>query len=73
MAMRLVCLPPLLLTPLRAAPRALVPRPQQIRYMERRNAKYQDWRRLQIRMWDALHGFKDGDTMPALEEFWPHA
>jgi len=39
--------------------------------MGRWNGEYEYWRRLQTRMWDALHGFKDGDTMPALEELRP--
>jgi hypothetical protein len=40
--------------------------------MGRWNAEYEYWRRLQTRMWDLLHGFKDGDTVPALEELRPH-
>ena len=39
--------------------------------MGRWNAEYEYWRRLQTRMWDVLHGFKDGDTMPPLEELRP--
>jgi len=39
--------------------------------MGRWNGEYEYWRRLQTRMWDVLHGFKDGDTMPALEELRP--
>ena len=34
-------------------------------------AEYEYWRRLQTRLWDLLHGFKDGDTLPALEELRP--
>jgi hypothetical protein len=40
--------------------------------MGRWNAEYEYWRRLQTRLWDVLHGFKDGDTLPALEELRPH-
>jgi hypothetical protein len=40
--------------------------------MGRWNAEYEYWRRLQTRMWDVLHGFQDGDTMPAIEELRPH-
>ena len=39
--------------------------------MGRWNAEYEYWRRLQTRMWDVLHGFKDGDTLPPLEELRP--
>src|SRR5579864_614504 len=39
--------------------------------MGRWNAEYEYWRRLQTRLWDVLHGFKDGDTLPALEELRP--
>jgi hexosaminidase len=39
--------------------------------MGRWNAEYEYWRRLQTRMWDLQHGFKDGDTMPPLEELRP--
>jgi hexosaminidase len=39
--------------------------------MGRWNAEYEYWRRLQTRMWDVLHSFKDGDTLPALEELRP--
>jgi len=35
------------------------------------NGEYEYWRRLQTRMWDVLHGFNDGDTMPPLEELRP--
>jgi hypothetical protein len=31
--------------------------------MGRWSAEYEYWRRLQNRMWEVLHGFKDGDTM----------
>jgi hypothetical protein len=40
--------------------------------MGRWNAEYEYWRRLQTRLWDVLHGFKDGDTLPTLEELRPH-
>jgi hypothetical protein len=40
--------------------------------MGRWNAEYEYWRRLQNRLWDVLHGFKDGDELPALEELRPH-
>ena len=40
--------------------------------MGRWNAEYEYWRRLQIRLWDVLHGFKDGDTLPTLEELRRH-
>ena len=33
--------------------------------MGRWNGEYEYWRRLQTRMWDVLHGFKDGDTRSA--------
>jgi hypothetical protein len=36
------------------------------------DAEYEYWRRLQTRLWDVLHDFKDGDTLPTLEEFRPH-
>ena len=36
------------------------------------NAEYEYWRRLQTRLWDVLHGCKDGDTLPALDELRPH-
>lgn len=39
--------------------------------MGRWNAEYEYWRRLQTRMWDVLHGFKDSDALPALEELRP--
>ena len=39
--------------------------------MGRWNAEYEYWRRLQTRMWDVLHVFKDGDTLPTLEELRP--
>jgi hexosaminidase len=39
--------------------------------MGRWNAEYEYWRRLQTCMWDVLHNFKDGDTLPALEELRP--
>jgi len=39
--------------------------------MGRWNAEYEYWRRLQTRLWDVLHGFKDGDTLPTLEELRP--
>jgi hypothetical protein len=35
------------------------------------DAEYEYWRRLQTRLWDLLHGFKDGDTLPDLEELRP--
>jgi hexosaminidase len=40
--------------------------------MGRWNAEYEYWRRLQTHLWDLLHGFKDGDTLPTLEELRPH-
>jgi len=40
--------------------------------MGRWNAEYEYWRRLQTRLWDVLHAFKDGDTLPTLEELRPH-
>jgi len=40
--------------------------------MGRWNAEYEYWRRLQTRLWDVLHGFQDGDTLPTLEELRPH-
>jgi len=39
--------------------------------MGRWNAEYEYWRRLQVRMWDVLHAFKDGDTLPSIEELRP--
>ena len=35
------------------------------------DAEYEYWRRLQTRLWDVIHGFKDGDTLPDLEELRP--
>jgi len=40
--------------------------------MGRWNAEYEYWRRLQTRLWDVLHGFKDGDTLPTIEELRSH-
>jgi len=40
--------------------------------MARWNAEHEYWRRLQTHLWDVLHGFKDGDTLPTLEELRPH-
>jgi hexosaminidase len=40
--------------------------------MGRWNAEYEYWRRLQTRMWEVLDRFKDGDTLPAIEELRPH-
>jgi hypothetical protein len=34
-------------------------------------AEYEYWRRLQTRLWDLIHGFKEGDTLPDLEELRP--
>lgn len=34
-------------------------------------AEYEYWRRLQTRLWDAIHAFKDGDRLPDLEELRP--
>jgi len=35
------------------------------------DAEYEYWRRLQTRLWDVLSNFKDGDTLPSLEELRP--
>lgn len=34
-------------------------------------AEYEYWRRFQTRLWDLLHSFKDGDSLPALEDLRP--
>ena len=34
-------------------------------------AEYEYWRRFQTRLWDVIHQFKDGDTLPGLEELRP--
>ena len=34
-------------------------------------AEYEYWRRLQTRLWDLIHNFKDGDTLPDLEVLRP--
>jgi hypothetical protein len=34
-------------------------------------AEYEYWRRFQTRVWDVLHQFQDGDTLPGLEELRP--
>lgn len=34
-------------------------------------AEYEYWRRFQTRLWDVRHSFKDGDTLPALDEIRP--
>jgi hypothetical protein len=35
------------------------------------DAEYEYWRRLQTRLWDLIHSFKDGDTLPGLEQVRP--
>jgi hypothetical protein len=35
------------------------------------DAEYEYWRRLQGRLWDVMHTFKEGDTLPSLEELRP--
>ena len=35
------------------------------------DAEYEYWRRLQTRLWDLIHSFKDGDTLPDLEQLRP--
>jgi len=40
--------------------------------MGRWKAEDEYWHRLQTRLWDVLSGFKDGDTLPALEDLRPH-
>lgn len=35
------------------------------------DAEYEYWRRFQTRLWDVIHTFKDGDTLPGLEELRP--
>ena len=35
------------------------------------NAEYQYWRGLQTRFWEVLRDFKDGDTLPSLQELRP--
>jgi hexosaminidase len=35
------------------------------------NAEYEYWRRLQTRLWEVLRDFKDGDTLPSLQELRP--
>ncbi|HVP48143.1 MAG TPA: beta-N-acetylhexosaminidase [Bryobacteraceae bacterium] len=34
-------------------------------------AEYEYWRRFQTRLWDLIHKFKDGDTLPDLEDLRP--
>jgi hypothetical protein len=31
------------------------------------DAEYEYWRRLQVRIWETLDGFKDGEEFPSLE------
>lgn len=35
------------------------------------DAEYEYWRRLQTRLWDLIHSFRDGDTLPDLEQLRP--
>jgi hypothetical protein len=35
------------------------------------DAEYEYWRRLQTRLWDLIHSFKDGDMLPDLEQLRP--
>ncbi|PYV21941.1 MAG: hypothetical protein DMG24_18180 [Acidobacteria bacterium] len=35
------------------------------------DAEYEYWRRFQARLLDVFGGFKDGDTLPSLEELRP--
>jgi hypothetical protein len=35
------------------------------------DAEYEYWRRLQTRLWDLIHSFKDGDTLPDLDQLRP--
>jgi hypothetical protein len=35
------------------------------------DAEYEYWRRLQGRLWDVIHTFKEGDKLPSLEELRP--
>lgn len=38
--------------------------------MGRRTAESKHWYHLQNRMWEVLHGFKDGDTMLSINELY---
>jgi hypothetical protein len=35
------------------------------------DAEYEYWRRLQTRLWKVLRDYKEGDTLPRLEELRP--
>jgi hypothetical protein len=37
------------------------------------DAEYEYWRHLQTRLWEVLGSFKDGDTLPSLEEVRPRS
>jgi len=35
------------------------------------DTEYEFWRRFQARLWEAVNNFKDGDTLPTLEDLRP--
>jgi hypothetical protein len=40
--------------------------------LRRWDLEYEYWARFQTRLEDLFRTFKEGDTLPTLEELWPH-